>query len=305
MGIEKMSTGTVFNIQRFSLHDGPGIRTTVFLKGCPLRCRWCHNPESLSPKPQLSLMASRCMGCGRCREVCPQGVHQEGKMPNYAACIACGACAEACPTTALELLGKTMTAEEVLTEVVKDKAFYARSGGGLTLSGGEPAMQPEFALEVLKGARAAGVHTAIETAGHIDWKVYESFLPYLDMVLFDIKHMDPQKHKELTGQDNLKIHSNLRQLTADDKTVEVIVRTPVIPGCNDDPSSFEALAAFLHSLDRTPTVNVLPYNPLAGSKHPRLGMEYSLEGTQEADGVSPDTLCAQLCAAGIEAKVLR
>lgn len=226
-------------------------------------------------------------------------------MPDFASCVGCGACADACPTTALELLGKTMTAEEVLEEVVKDKAFYAHSGGGLTLSGGEPAMQPEFALAVLRGAKEAGIHTAIETAGHIDWKVYESFLPWLDMVLFDIKHMDPEKHKVLTGQDNIKIHGNLRQLTKADKKVEVIVRTPVIPGCNDDPESFAALADFLHSLDRMPTVNVLPYNPLAGSKHPRIGMEYGLEGTKEEDGVSPDTLCAQLCAAGIDAKVLR
>lgn len=299
-----MIRGTVFNIQRFSLHDGPGIRTTVFLKGCPLRCRWCHNPESLSHKPQLSFIASRCMGCGRCTEVCPRGVHLPGMPKNFTACIACGACVENCPTAALELLGKSMSVDEVMQEVLQDRPFYARDGG-MTVSGGEPAMQPEFTLALLQAAREAGIHTAIETAGWIDGSVYRQLMPWLDLVLFDIKQMNPEKHLAYTGRDNQKIHDNLRLFCRTDCPTRVIVRTPVIPGYTDDPESFSALADFLHTMERTPEVNVLPYNPLAGSKHPRLGMEYALDETKESDGVSPDTLCELLIEKGIHAKVIR
>jgi len=305
MATEKeIKTGIVFNIQRFSLHDGPGIRTTVFLKGCPLRCKWCHNPESLSPKPQLSFIASRCMGCGRCVEVCPQGVHLPGSPKNFSVCVACGACADSCPTAALELLGKPMTVEAVMQEVIQDRPFYGNDGG-LTVSGGEPAMQPEFTLSLLRAAREAGIHTAMETAGWIDGKVYEAIIPWLDLVLFDIKQMNPEKHLAYTSRDNQKIHENLIRFCRADCPTRVIVRTPVIPGFTDDPESFSRLAAFLHTLERTPEVHVLPYNPLAGSKHPRLGMNYALEDTKESDGISPDTLCALLKEKGIQAKVIR
>jgi len=302
-----MATGIVFNIQRFSLHDGPGIRTTVFLKGCPLDCAWCHNPESKAARPQLAWTESRCIGCGACEAVCEHGGHSHDethKTVCFANCIACGACVEACPTAALELMGKPMTAEEVAAEVERDMPFYQNSGGGMTLSGGEPAMHPDFAAEVLRLVKEKGIHTAIETAGHIDWSVYERFLPYLDMVLIDSKQMDDARHQEYTGKSNRLIHDNIRRFCQADKTVEVVVRTPVIPGYNDDRANFEALSAFLLSLERIPRVEVLPYNPLAGSKHPRLGMEYTPD-IEDGSGTPPEELCAILTERGITAKVVR
>jgi len=302
-----MAQGVIFNTQRFSLHDGPGIRTTVFLKGCPLDCAWCHNPESKKVKPQLAWAETRCIGCGLCEKVCEQGVHshnETGKLVAFDKCVACGACVEACPSMALEMMGKTVTSEEVMEEVIRDLPFYTSSGGGMTLSGGEPAMQPEFASALLHAAKEQGIHTAMETAGHIDWRVYERFLPDLDMVLYDSKQMDSDRHKAYTGQPNTKIHENLRKFCAADKTVEVIVRTPVIPGYNDDRENFEKLAAFLLTMERVPAVQVLPYNPLAGSKHPRLGMVYTPEVDEKA-GNSPELLCGILQEHGISAKVVR
>ncbi len=300
-------TGTIFNIQRFSLHDGPGIRTTVFLKGCPLNCLWCHNPESKSTRPQLSFFNVRCIGCGACEQACPNGVHSHdaaGKVVHFDRCTGCGACVDACPAAALEMLGHTATVEEVLRQVVSDKPFYANSGGGMTVSGGDPTMQPEFTSSLLHGAKAQGIHTAMETAGHTTWQVLEKLLPDLDMILFDIKQMDSVKHREYTGQGNELIHDNLRRLCAREQTVEVVVRTPVIPGHNDQKENFLALADFLHTLERVPRVEVLPYNPLAGSKHPRIGVQYALD-TNESKGTSPDALCALLKEHDVSARVLR
>ncbi len=302
-----MAQGVIFNTQRFSLHDGPGIRTTVFLKGCPLDCVWCHNPESKQVKPQLAWSESRCIGCGLCETACTHDVHshdENGKHVAFHQCVACGACVEICPSMALEMMGKTVSSEEVLDEVVRDQPFYTTSGGGMTLSGGEPAMQPEFASALLRGAKERGIHTAMETAGHISWSVYERFLPDLDMVLFDSKQMDSERHALYTGQPNTKIHENLRKFCGADQTVEVIVRTPVIPGFNDDRENFEKLAEFLLSMERVPAVQVLPYNPLAGSKHPRLGMVYTPE-VDEKSGNSPELLCSILQERGISAKVVR
>jgi len=304
-------TGIIFNVQRFSLHDGPGIRTTVFLKGCPLDCLWCHNPESKKIQPQLAWTENRCIGCGRCEEVCEHSVHiheqnEQGqfiKKVLFEKCVSCGKCTEVCPNTALEIMGKQVTPETVLDEVARDIPFYKNSGGGMTLSGGEAAMQPEFALELLRGAKERGIHTAIETAGFINWDVFERFLPYLDMVLYDSKQMDPQKHKEYIGQSNELIHENLRRFCQADKTVEVVVRTPVIPGYNDDAENFKKLADFLLTMERIPRVEVLPYNPLAGSKHPRLGIEY-IPQVDEKNGTKPEILCQILTDKGIRAKVM-
>lgn len=301
-----MHQGVIFNIQRFSLHDGPGIRTTVFLKGCPLDCLWCHNPESKRMAPQLAWMQSRCVECGRCEAVCPAGVHghtQAGKTVAYEKCVGCGACVAACPGAALEMMGKWISPEEVIEEVERDMPFYISSGGGMTLSGGEPAMQPEFAAQLLREAKKRGIHTAMETAGHIPWQVYQTFLQDLDLVLFDSKQMDSALHRRFTGQPNTRIHENLQNFCRADCPVEVIVRTPVIPGYTDDLENFKKLAAFLHTLERTPAVQVLPYNPLAGSKHPRLGLVYTPQ-VNEKDANTPERLCQILKSAGICAEVM-
>lgn len=301
-----MDSGVIFNIQRFSLHDGPGIRTTVFLKGCPLNCAWCHNPESKRLKPQLAWAEGRCLRCGLCETVCEQGVHrhdEHGKTVDFSKCTACGKCVDVCPSMALEMMGRIVSAQEVLDEVVRDMPFYKSSGGGMTLSGGEPAMQAEFAAALLHGAKELGMQTAIETAGHIEWHVYERLLPDLDLVLIDSKQMDSERHQRYTGQPNTKILENIRSFCKAEQSVEVIVRTPVIPGYNDEPENFEKLAGFLLSLERIPKVEVLPYNPLAGSKHPRLGMVYTPE-VDEKNGNSPDLLCNILQERGISARVI-
>lgn len=307
-----MSTGVVFNIQHFSLHDGPGIRTTVFLKGCPLDCIWCHNPESKSGKPQLAWIESQCLYCGRCEAVCEQKVHsfvseKDGffqKNTAFDRCVACGLCVNACPGLALELMGKNSSVEDVIKEVERDSPFYINSNGGMTLSGGEPAFQPAFSRELLESAKKLGIHTAIETSGLANWKVYDSFLPWLDLVLFDIKQMDPEKHRLLTGHSNNLIHENLRKFCSAGCSADVIVRTPVIPGCNDDFENYHALAKFLQTFERCPRVELLPYNPLAGAKHPRIGKQYALK-IEESDGLAPELLCNLLIEQGIEAKVLR
>ncbi len=298
-----MSEGTIFNIQRFSLHDGPGIRTTVFFKGCNLKCLWCHNPESKGYSPQLAFAANKCIGCLKCEEVCIHGGHSHDdlKRVNYKNCVACKKCAEICPAGALEIMGRKITAEEAVKEAKKDLAFYS-NGGGITLSGGEPAMQPEFALEILRLSKEEGMHTAMETAGHIPWKIYESFLPYLDMVLFDIKQMDSKKHCEYTSKGNELIHENLKNFCRADNSVEVIVRLPVIPGFNNETENFLALAKFLKTLERVPKVEILPYNPLAGAKHPRIGESYGLEIDQKS-GNSPEEIVKLLAENGIEAKI--
>lgn len=295
--------GIIYNIQRFSLHDGPGIRTTVFLKGCPLRCAWCHNPESQSVKPQLSLFAQRCMGCGRCAESC--GLHQLEREHHidHEACRACGKCAQACAAGALEILGREASAEEIVAEAARDLPFYQASGGGMTLSGGEPTMQSDFAAQILALAKAQGIHTAMETCGYAPWSSFEKLLPHLDLLLYDVKHLDPARHKTYTGVDNALILDNLRRLCESGK--DVVVRVPVIPGYNDQRENIVALTSYLIAMSRPPRVEMLPYNELAGSKYPRLGMVYAPGEMTEADGNAPDELCRVLTDAGLNARVMR
>lgn len=298
--------GTIYNIQRFSLHDGPGIRTTVFLKGCPLRCAWCHNPESQQRRPQLSLFATRCMRCGACGAVCSCHTYANGQHAvDYAACTACGRCADACRAGALEVLGREASVAEVLEEVLRDQPFYETSGGGMTISGGEPLLQADFTAALLAAAKAEGIHTAVETCGHAPWDFFRLLLPHLDLVLFDVKQMDSALHQAFTGVGNETILENLRRLCAADIAAEVVVRVPVIPGYNDQPAHYEALAALLQTLPRIPRVELLPYNEMAGSKYPRLGMTYVPGDIREEDGQAPDQLCRLLTERGLQAQVLR
>ena len=298
--------GTIYNIQRFSLHDGPGIRTTVFLKGCPLHCLWCHNPESQLVRPQLSLLEDKCLGCGRCLETCDvHSVEENRHRIAYDRCKGCGRCMAVCAAGALEILGREASVEEILAEVARDGEFYRSSGGGMTISGGEPTMQADFSANLLRGAHEMGIHTAMETCGQAPWRVFEKLLPHLDMALYDVKQMDPELHRKYTGVDNRLILENLARLCAADQKIEVVARMPVIPGYNDQPENFRALAKFLRVQPRRARVEILPYNPLADSKYQRLGMEYHPGKLDEKNGTSPDELCRLLRGEGIEATVMR
>lgn len=249
--------GRVFDVQRTSFADGPGIRTTVFFKGCNLRC-WCHNPESQSPETQLLIAENVCCNCGACRTVCPHRLKT---------CDQCGRCTLYCPTQARRLCGRTVSAGELLAEIGKDKAFYDNSGGGVTFSGGECLLQADFLCELLKRCKAAGIHTAVDTAGNVSWKSFESVLPFTDLFLYDIKALTPALHREGTGVSNKRILENLRHLSG---RANLIVRIPVIGGFNDSETEMRAIAAFLHTIDTT-AVELLPYHTAGVHKYAELG----------------------------------
>lgn len=279
-----MQTGTIFNIQRFSIHDGPGIRTTVFFKGCSLYCFWCHNPEGRRAKPEIQFLPEHCILCGDCVRACEQDGHAiETGIHVYARerCIICGRCADGCVAGALQLTGKLVTEGEVMAEVLRDKPFYASSGGGVTLSGGEPLLQPGFAHAILRRCKAEGIHTAIETAANCRWRDLAALLPVTDLVMMDIKHMDAAKHHAATGVSNQRILANARRLAA--SSVALMVRTPVIPTVNDTDEDIAAIAAFVAELQAlraassaaAPPISyeLLPFHRLAGDKFRSLGLD--------------------------------
>ena len=273
-----MKTATVFNIQKFSINDGPGIRTTVFLKGCPLSCIWCHNPESNKPFPELMYDAKKCSLCGKCMDVCPNGCHSfkdSVHIFNRENCINCGKCAESCYFEALEMAGSVMNQEDVLNEVLKDKAFYETSGGGITLSGGEPMMQFDFSYELLKEAKKEGLHTCIETCGFSSPENFRKIAEYVDIFLFDYKETDPKLHKKFTGVENTLILSNLKML--DEMGAKTILRCPIIPTLNDREEHFEGIAKTANSLKNILEINIEPYHPLGMNKCLMLGTTYKLK----------------------------
>ncbi len=269
--------GIVFNIQRFSINDGPGIRTTVFLKGCRLRCLWCHNPESLNPQPELIYHERECIGCRRCVEVCPQEVHRFVEDRHLLArdlCQQCGLCTKECPTGSLELVGREYTVKEVFDEIMRDEIFYRNSGGGITLSGGEPTFQVEFAIKLLKKCKEKVLSTAVDTCGYTPWSVLKRLLPFTDLFLYDLKHLDPQKHKEYTGVFNDLILENARRLSFNGAKMEI--RVPVIPGYNDSEDNIRMIGKFVDELSKKEKVKFVPYHHFAGSKYRQLGKTYPI-----------------------------
>jgi pyruvate formate lyase activating enzyme len=264
--------GLVFDIQRFSIHDGPGIRTNVFMKGCPLDCIWCHNPESLDGKAEIGYYKQKCLYCGACAVQCPGELHavnQDGHVYSRAGCVRCGVCARACPAGALAVVGKEMTAAEVLREVKKDEAFYRNSGGGMTLSGGEPFYQPEFALALLSLAKGDGLHTCVETCGVASFDTLGKAAEYTDQFLYDVKETDPARHLEYTGLSNELILENLFRLDA--AGAKIVLRCPIIPGLNDSEAHFLRICELAGRLKNVESIDVEPYHPLGVSKAEAIG----------------------------------
>jgi len=283
--------GLIFHLMRFSLRDGPGIRTTVFLKGCPLRCSWCHNPEGQSFGPSLMFFEERCRHCGDCAPVCPHGLKE---------CEACGRCVEACVAEARQLAGRSISVAEALAEVERDVVFFDESGGGVTLSGGEPLAQPEFAEALLAACRARGIHTALDTCGMAPRDVLLRVAVHADLVLFDLKAIEGGLHAKYTGAPNTVILENLEALAAAGRSV--IVRYPLIPGVNDGAGELRAMAEFLRPLGLR-RVDLLPYHRMGIDKYRRLGIRCPLEEFSSPDPVRVDEVAEALRRQGLEVRM--
>lgn len=276
-------------IRRLTIHDGPGVRDTVFVKACPLHCIWCHNPECISRQEQLLFHEKLCSNCGECISVCVHNVHSFNKQQKHqldrAKCINCGKCVEACLFNALELCGRAMSVEEVFDKVIKDRDFFSPEGG-VTLSGGEPAVYPEFAAELFKKLHACNIHTALDTCGAVNFENYQKILPYTDLVLFDLKGMDPARHKQNTGMDNILIHENLKKISKSGTVIEI--RMPIVPNCNDFPEDIEKTSLLLKEIETLVRVRLLAYHPWGSEKYAAAGMRNTMP--QE---LSPDEKALQ------------
>jgi len=281
---KKDMTGTILRIQRMSTEDGPGIRSTVFFKGCPLACVWCHNPESISPRLQIHWEKARCIGCRSCIDACVKGAlaaAETGIAIDRSECDdSCGACAEACPSTAMEIYGEAWELKDLVREVLKDKAYFQKSGGGVTLSGGEPTMQPLFAKELLSTLKQAGIHTALDTCGQCSWETLDALLPYTDLVLYDLKEINADKHKAFTDVSNTTILENLVLLGGSMKEHslpgKLWIRTPLIPGCTDTPENLRGIGIFIKD-HLGPFVNrweLCTFNNLCIHKYEGLGIHW-------------------------------
>ncbi|MBW8325911.1 MAG: glycyl-radical enzyme activating protein [Prolixibacteraceae bacterium] len=274
--------GRITTIQRMSLHDGPGIRSTVFLKGCNMHCGWCHNPETLSMNPELEWIQQKCIGCNSCTEVCPTGAFslKDGK-PDFQKnlCTSCFDCLQVCYAEAINKIGREVTPEDVFTEVEQDFPFFSNSGGGVTISGGEPMLQPEFTKQTLALFKKAGIHTALDTNLSISWKQYEKVLPFTDLVLADLKMMDNALHQKWTGRHNTTILENIYKLDA--SGVPYFIRTPVVPDINDNEAEISAMAAFVASLKNVKNYELLPFHTLASCKYTNLKLKNPMGQTQD------------------------
>jgi len=267
--------GLIFDIKRFEVHDGPGIRTTVFLKGCPLRCFWCQNPEGLKLKQEIMFYPERCISCGACMATCPRGAHEiRNNIHVYFRdkCENCGRCAESCYSGALQFVGKWMNVDDLIKVVLMDKPFYNASNGGVTLSGGDPVMQYEFSYAFLERCKSEGLHTAIETAAYCRWEVLEKLLSVTDLIMMDIKHIDSEVHYKATGVRNDIILENAKKLAETDKPL--IIRIPIVPTVNDSPEAIAAIAKFIQSFKNLMFLELLPFHRLGEVKYRALGIEY-------------------------------
>lgn len=281
-----MNSGLIFDIQRYSIHDGPGIRTTVFFKGCPLRCFWCQNPESQSSRIQVLYNRAKCTLCGRCADACPSGatLFSDGTITiDRGLCTGCGECVEVCPNEARRISGRHATVQEIMDEVMRDVRFYENSGGGVTISGGEPLAQPEFALEILKDCKMYGLHTTIDTCGVADWPTVEKLLDYTDLFYFDIKIMDPEIHQQGTGMRNEQILENAIGIS---RRKPMRVRVPLIPGFNDSEEAIMEIARFVKNEMGSPPIDLLPYNKFAEGKYELLDKGCRSLETQSDEYVS-------------------
>ena len=312
-----MLTGLISNIQKYSLHDGPGIRSTVFLKGCPLACAWCHNPENIAPQPQVVVAPARCMGCGACQVVCPQGRFAPGreasgtekerssKLTDRPApageCLVCGACVEVCPTGARSMIGGRVSVQDLLGELLADRIFYDDSGGGVTFSGGEPLRQPEFLKAILTACRERGLHTAVDTCGFAPEAELRAIAPWVDLFLYDLKCMDEGRHLDLCGVPNGPILRNLRELAETHRNIWI--RVPIIPGVNDQTSELEAMASFVAGLPGVRQVNLLPYHRSGLHKFEQLGLECRFSQTTPPAAERMQAAAACFGAAGLVIKM--
>lgn len=282
--VTKQRLGLVAEIQHYCIQDGPGIRTTVFMKGCPLRCLWCHNPEMLNPKQEVWYNQRICAQCGRCVEECPEGAiteYNNKRVIDRKACLAatgCRKCADICPTSAMNIVGKYMTVEDAVAEVMEDVAFYRRSGGGTCISGGEPLMQADFTVQFLKRCQERLIDTAMETCGHVRWDLLSEAAQYADLVLIDIKHMDPVSHKQGTGVSNETILENIARLAELGKKIRI--RLPVIPGFNDSEINLRKTAEFM-VLNNLEYIDLLPFHSTGSYKYEQLDREYECLATRE------------------------
>ena len=295
-----LNAGTVFDIRRYSIHDGPGIRTTVFLKGCALSCWWCHNPESQATGPEAVLHEGRCIRCGACANACPHGAVawvDGAPVTDRSRCEACGTCTLECHAEAREIAGRTMTVEQVLAVVERDRPFYDESRGGLTLSGGEPLLQPHFSADLLAAAKRQGLHTVLDTCGHTSWESFERLRGDVDLFLYDLKLVDAARHKHYTGVSNDRILANLRRLS--ELGHRIVLRIPVVPGVTDDAENVLAVRTFAASLPQLARIDLLPYHRIGIGKYQRLDRTYQLPHTESPTRERMDEIASFMAAGGL------
>lgn len=290
-----MKSGMVFDIQNLSFHDGPGLRTTVFLKGCPLRCPWCSNPESQSPHYQLMLYPERCVYCGECIKVCPTGAASTGK-----GCINCGKCVDTCLHGARKMAGREMTSEEVIKEVLKDKVFY-KDSGGVTLSGGEALMQPEFVLEILQGCKEEGIHTVLDSSVFCDPEIFKKIIPYVDLVYADMKCIKPELHEKMMAVKNDWILENIKYM--DQNGYAFNIRMPIVPGYNDSDEIIDETIEFLKNLKSDFKTWLLPFHAYGKSKYPRIGMEWPMGDMKNMDRSEAEPIADKFRAAHLDVEI--